>query len=122
MPTLALPKTLSRIISLLSCLGKLMERCIHKYLYNDIISNKVLSPYQPGLVQCDSIVNQLSFLYNYKIKALDEGKEKVIMRHLQGLRSGLAQRSRSKLSSIGIQGSLLDWFSSYLSDRKGLFF
>ena len=61
--------------SLLSCLGKIMERCIHKYLYNFLIQNNMLTPYQSGFMKGDSTANQLVFIYNYICKALDDGKE-----------------------------------------------
>jgi len=31
-----------RPVSVLSCLGKLMERCIYKYMYNYFLSNKLI--------------------------------------------------------------------------------
>ncbi len=53
-----------RPISLLSCLGKLMERCVHKYLYNFITINNKLTPFQSGFRKGDSTVNQLTYIYN----------------------------------------------------------
>ena len=35
-----------RPISFLSQAAKVMERCIHKYLYNYVISNQILTPLQ----------------------------------------------------------------------------
>ena len=109
-----------RPISLLSCLGKLMERCVHKALYNYFVSNNLLSPLQSGFIKGDSTINQLTFLYNDVCKALDEGKE---------VRSVFCDISKAfdrvwhrgllhKLSALGISGSLLRWFSSYLSSRQ----
>lgn len=109
-----------RPISLLSCLGKLMERCVHKYLYNFVISNNLISSSQSGFIKGDSTVNQLTFLYNDVSKALDDGRE---------VRAVFCDISKAfdrvwhkglihKLASSGIRGSLLDWFSSYLSNRR----
>ncbi len=64
-----------RPISLLSCLGKLMERCIHKHLYNYLINNNILTQFQSGFVRGDSTTNQLIYIYNDICKALDDGKE-----------------------------------------------
>ena len=64
-----------RPISLLSCIGKVMECCVHKYLYNHLINHNLLSPYQSGFVAGDSTTNQLVLLYNEFCKGLDEGKE-----------------------------------------------
>ena len=44
------PPSNYRPISLLCQAGKVMERCIHKYLYNYIVSNQILTPLQPGFV------------------------------------------------------------------------
>ena len=43
-----------RPISLLSSVGKTMERCVHKYLYNYITSHQMITPFQSGFVQGDS--------------------------------------------------------------------
>lgn len=109
-----------RPISLLCCLGKVMERCIHKYLYNHVISNKLLTPFQSGFIKGDSTINQLTFLYNDISKALDEGKEvrAVFCDISKAFDRVWHQGLLYKLSSLGIQGSLLQWFSSYLADRK----
>ena len=64
-----------RPISLLSCLGTLMECCVHKVLYNYLVSKDLVSPLQSGVVKGDSTVNQLTFLFNDVCKALDAGKE-----------------------------------------------
>ena len=39
-----------RPISLLSCIGKLMERCVHKHLYNDLYFNYLLYEKQSGFL------------------------------------------------------------------------
>ena len=52
-----------------------MERCVHKYLYNYIVTNRFISPYQSGCMKGDSTVNQLMFFYNEVCQALDEGNE-----------------------------------------------
>lgn len=97
-----------------------MERCIHKYLYNHVISNKLLTPFQSGFIKGDSTINQLTFLYNDISKALDEGKEvrAVFCDISKAFDRVWHQGLLYKLSSLGIQGSLLQWFSSYLADRK----
>jgi len=52
-----------------------MERCIHKHLYNYVISNKMLTSFQSGFIKGDSSVNQLALFYNDASKALDEGEK-----------------------------------------------
>ena len=49
-----------RPISLLSQLGKVMERCVHKHIIN---YNSLLTPFQSGFIQGDSITFQLLHTY-----------------------------------------------------------
>ena len=109
-----------RPISLLSCIGKLMERCIHKYLYNYIIANDLLTSKQSGFIKGDSTVNQLTFLYNDISQAMDQGKEvRAVFCDISKAFDRVWHRGLiSKLSSFGITGSLLHWFQSYLGSRK----
>ncbi len=109
-----------RPISLLSCIGKLMERCVHKYLYNFVVTNNRLTSYQSGFIKGDSTVNQLTYLYNDICKALDEGKEvRAVFCDISKAFDRVWHRGLLyKLSSIGIRGSLLEWLSSYLTLRR----
>lgn len=109
-----------RPISLLSCLGKLMERCVHKHMYNYLVSNRLITDFQSGFMQGDSTVNQLTYLYNDISKALDEGLEiRAVFCDISKAFDRVWHRGLlSKLSSLGISDSLLGWFKSYLSDRK----
>lgn len=109
-----------RPISLLSCIGKLMERCVHKYLYNHLVTNNLLTPHQSGFIRGDSTVNQLVYLYNDICQALDQGKEvrAVFCDISKAFDRVWHQGLLYKLSSLGLNGSLLQWFSSYLSCRR----
>lgn len=109
-----------RPISLLNCIGKVMERCIHKYLYNFLVYNSLFTPLQSGFIKGDSTSNQLVYIHNDIRSALDQGKE---------VRAVFCDISKAfdrvwhkglihKLSTIGIQGPMLNWFKSYLSSRK----
>ena len=64
-----------RPISFLSIVGKAMERCIHKYLYNYITVNDILTSLQSGLRHGDSTTNQLLHTYYTICEAVDTGKE-----------------------------------------------
>ena len=64
-----------RPISLLCCMDKVMEKIVHKHVFNFINSNNLLTSLQSGFVPNDSTVNQLVDIYNTFCKALDEGKE-----------------------------------------------
>ncbi|WAR21396.1 LOW QUALITY PROTEIN: hypothetical protein MAR_015370, partial [Mya arenaria] len=59
-------------ISLLSCVVKQMERCVHKHLYNCVTSNHLLTSF---FIRVDPMVNQLVYIYNDIGKATDEGKQ-----------------------------------------------
>ena len=64
-----------RPISLLSCIGKVLEKLAHKYVFNFFRDNAVIRALQSGFMPGDSTVNQLVDVYNTFCKALDEGKE-----------------------------------------------
>ena len=64
-----------RPISLLSCIGKVFEKCVFKHLHNYIVTNRLITPVQSGFTPNDSAVFQLIDLYNTFSKAIDEGKE-----------------------------------------------
>lgn len=64
-----------RPISLLSTIGKVLEKLIHKYVFNFFHEHEVLTTLQSGFVPGDSTVNQLVDIYNTFCKALDDGKE-----------------------------------------------
>lgn len=55
-----------------------MERCMHKYLYNYVIANQILTPFQSGFVQGDSTTNQLIHTYHTICEAVDNGKERTV--------------------------------------------
>jgi hypothetical protein len=48
-----------RPISLLSCIGKVMERAVYNYTYNFIFEHSPLYAYQSGFIRGHSIVYQL---------------------------------------------------------------
>ena len=108
-----------RPISLLSCIGKVLEKLVHKYVFNFFRENAVITALQSGFMPGGSTVNQLVDVYNTFCKALDEGKE---------VRAIFCDISKAfdrvwhegllfKLSLAGIKGQLLDWFSDYLDNR-----
>ncbi|MCG8113232.1 MAG: reverse transcriptase domain-containing protein, partial [Candidatus Thiodiazotropha taylori] len=108
-----------RPISLLSSTGKVMERCVHKHLYNYVISHQLLTPLQSGFVQGDSTTYQLLHTYHTFCEAVDNGKE---------VRAVFCDISKAfdrvwhkgllhKISGIGCSEHILKWFSSYLDGR-----
>jgi len=109
-----------RPITLLSCVGKLMERRVHKNLYNHITANNLLTHHQSGFIRGDSTVNQLVYIYNDICKAIDDGKEvRAVFCDISKAFDRVWHRGLLfKLDHLGIQGNLLSWFKSYLSARK----
>ena len=64
-----------RPISLLNTLAKVLEKNVHKYVFNFLNDHHVITTLQSGFVPGDSTVNQLVDIYNTLCQALDEGKE-----------------------------------------------
>ena len=57
-----------RPISLISCVGKLMERIVYKHFYNHLVNNNLIYKYQSGFLPKHSTVHQLLELYNSILK------------------------------------------------------
>ena len=64
-----------RHISILSSIGKIMERCIFKYVHNFLLKSILITKFQSGFRPGDSTVNQLISISNDFGKAIDDGKE-----------------------------------------------
>ena len=109
-----------RPISLLSTVGKVLEKIVHKHLFNFIHDNNILTTLQSGFVPGDSTVNQLVDIYNTFCHSLDQGKEvRAVFCDISKAFDRVWHRGLLyKLESAGISGSLLLWFKDYLNDRK----
>ena len=109
-----------RPVSLLSTIGKVMEKIIHKHMYILFKDNQVITCFQLGFVPGDSTVNQLVDIYNTFCKALDEGEEvrAVFLDISKAFDRVWHKGLLFKLKQAGINSTLLQWLSSYLSDRK----
>ena len=97
-----------------------MERCIHKYLYNYITINNILTPLQSGFRHGDSTTSALLRTYHTICEAVDKGKE---------VRAVYCDISKAfdrvwykglhfKLSTIGCSESIKNLLLSYLSNRQ----
>ncbi|MCG7867795.1 MAG: reverse transcriptase family protein, partial [Candidatus Thiodiazotropha taylori] len=109
-----------RPISLLCQAGKIMERCVHKELYNYINTHNLLTPFQSGFVPGDSTTFQLIHTYHTFCEAVDSGKEvRVVFCDISKAFDRVWHRGLlHKLSQMGCSESILKWFSSYLTDRR----
>ena len=107
-------------ISLLSTVGKVLEKIVHKHLFNFIRENNILTTLQSGFIPGDSTVNQLVDRYNTFCHSHDEGKEvRAVFCDISKAFDRVWHRGLlHKLESAGISGSLLSWFKDYLNDRK----
>ena len=61
-----------RPISLISCVGKIMERVIYKYVFNHLQRNKLIYEYQSGFLPKYSTVHQLLEMYNCILNSLEK--------------------------------------------------
>ena len=63
-----------RPIALLSCVGKVFERIVFKYIYNYMLQHKLLYKFQSGFVSGHSTSHQLIELYHKICIALENGQ------------------------------------------------
>jgi hypothetical protein len=54
-PVLTRPASNYSPISLLRCIGKVMERAVYKYTYNFIFEHSLLYAYQSGFIRANSV-------------------------------------------------------------------
>ena len=60
-----------RPVSLLSCVGKIMEKCVQKHVLEYLLDNNLLTSSQSGFIPGDSTVYQLLVIYNDFCNSLD---------------------------------------------------
>lgn len=108
-----------RPVSLLSCVGKAFERCVHKHVYQYLTSNKCITEFQSGFVEGDSTVNQLLSIYNDYLHNYDNNitTQAVFFDISKAFDRVWHKGLLHKLNAIGIRGNLLQWFRDYLNDR-----
>ena len=109
-----------RPIALLRNIDKVFERAVFKHLYNHLLENSILTPYQSGFTPGDSTINQMTFLYDSFCEALDDGKEiRVVFCDISKAFDRVWHRGLlCKLKAAGVTSTALKWFQSYLSHRK----
>ena len=90
-------------------MGKVLEKNVHKHLFNYIRDHESLPALQSGFIPGDSTVNQLVDIYNIFCKSLDEGKEvRALFCDVCNAFDRVWHRGLLfKLESIGVSDSLL---------------
>ena len=109
-----------RPISLLPAVAKILEAIVNRQLYEHLVCNDLLSPFQSGFRRGDSTSLQLFRVVHQLMSAVDSGKATAMV--FYDFRkafdtvwhAGLLQ----KLSDAGIDGSLYRWFTDYIRSRK----
>ena len=61
-----------RPISLISCVGNIMDRVVYKNVYNYLVREKLIHEYQSGFLPKHSTIHQLLELYNSKLNSLEK--------------------------------------------------
>ena len=107
-------------VALISCLGKLQERIVFKNLYNYFIDNNLLYKYQSGFLHYHSTVFQLIDIYHNICQAFDNNLFSCIVfcDVSQAFDRVWHRCLLFKLRQISIDGKLLQWLNSYLTNRK----
>ncbi len=107
-----------RPIALLSSVSKVCERVVHNKLYPFL--TPYLSDMQSGFKKRDSTTYQLTRLVQQWSESLDASKYVgVIFFDLQKAFDKVWHKGLlAKLSSAGVSDSALEWFKSYLSNRR----
>ena len=109
-----------RPISNLSFVGKLIERVVHRRLNDHLSSHNLNMPYQSGYKKNFSTETLLVRIVNDLLVASDQNTATIVM--MLDLSAAFDTVDHQKLlsilkSEIGITGSALKWFNSFLVGR-----
>ena len=92
-------------------MGKSLERCVLKHIYNYVIENNLVTPFQSGFTQCDSTTNQLIFIILSLKQVVDSRNEiKVVFCDIRKAFDRVCHRGH--LYKLSPAGDLLRWVSS----------
>ena len=105
-------------ISLLSCVGKLLERIINKRLIWHLESNSVLASTQRGYRQFRSTEDQLALLTQDIEDAFQEKKKDLVFFDLsKAFNKVWKEGLLLKLLRAGVHGKMYKWLSDFLFNR-----
>jgi ribonuclease HI len=109
-----------RPISLLSCVGKLLERMVNRRLLYHLESNGLLAPTQTGYRQHRSTEDQLAYLTQDIEDAFQEKKKTlaVFFDLSKAFDRVWKEGLKLKLLRNGIQGKMYRWLCDFLHNRR----
>ena len=109
-----------RPVSILPVISKIFERIVFKHVYNFFHRHKLITCHQSGFRPNDSTVNQLAYLYHIFCEAIDIKKDiRIVFCDISKAFDRVWHKGLLyKLSTLGINGNLLSFFSNYLSGRQ----
>ena len=109
-----------RPISILSVFTKVFEKVMYKHLINFVDKNDILYNYQFGFRKQHSTNHAVITLVEKITTALD--KDKIVVGCFLDLKKAFDTVNHriliSKLRKYGIRGHILQWFESYLKNRR----
>ena len=107
-------------ISLLRTMSKLLEKVVYKQVYKFLTENYPLYKSQYGFRSQHSCNNAVGEVVSRIVKNLESGFTSVaIFLHLSKAFDTLKHELLlHKMERYGLCGNVLDWLSSYLSNRK----
>ncbi len=109
-----------RTVSLLSCVGKVMERIMFKHIYNHLHMNQLIYDKQSGFLPGHSTVYQLIDIYNQICQAFDARQTTcmVFCDISKAFDRVWHKGLLFKLRQNGISGNILNWLDNYLTNRQ----